>query len=68
MHQYAPGRRGRLPGGYSVSISPGFFKANESAPRLARDPTRWNQGVRDMVASKAQFQLMTTFNEWGEGT
>jgi Calcineurin-like phosphoesterase len=36
--------------------------------RLARDVTRWNQNVRDMIASGAQWQLVTTFNEWGEGT
>jgi hypothetical protein len=29
---------------------------------------RWNQNVRDMAASSAAWQLVTTFNEWGEGT
>ena len=29
---------------------------------------RWQQNVRDMVASGAPLQLVTTFNEWGEGT
>jgi hypothetical protein len=30
--------------------------------------TRWNQNIQDMIASGAPFQLITTFNEWGEGT
>src|SRR5262249_14214635 len=33
-----------------------------------RDLDRWKRNVRDMVASGADFQLVTTFNEWGEGT
>ncbi|HSM39030.1 MAG TPA: metallophosphoesterase, partial [Candidatus Limnocylindrales bacterium] len=33
-----------------------------------RDLTRWAGSVRNMVASGAPFQLITTFNEWGEGT
>ncbi len=33
-----------------------------------RDITRWKQNVRDMVASGANWQLVTTFSEWGEGT
>jgi hypothetical protein len=53
---------------YSYSISPGFNKAGEPAPRLARDPARWSRNVRDMIASNARFQLVTTMNEWGEGT
>ena len=36
--------------------------------RLARDFTRWTQNVKSMVASNAKWQLVTTFNEWGEGT
>jgi hypothetical protein len=67
-HQYAPAGAADSQAGQSFSISPGFFKANELMPRLARDPARWAQNVRDMVASRAPFQLVTTFNEWGEGT
>jgi Glycosyl hydrolase family 99 len=52
----------------SFSISPGFYKKGEALPRLARDLTRWEQNVRSMVASQAPWQLVTTFNEWGEGT
>jgi hypothetical protein len=67
-HQYSPAVAADSQGGYSYSISPGFYKADESAPRLGRDITRWNQNVRDMVASNAPFQLVVSFNEWGEGT
>ena len=54
----------------SVTISPGFAHAGPPAdrPQLARDVRRWTRSVRDMVASRAPWQLVTTFNEWGEGT
>ena len=67
-HQYAPAAAEDSQAGYSYTISPGFYKANETTPRLIRDPTRWNQNIKDMIASGAPFQLVTTFNEWGEGT
>ncbi len=66
-HQYAPAKAADGQGAYSYSISPGFWKAGES-PRLERDLFRWYQNIRDMIASGADFQLVTTFNEWGEGT
>jgi Glycosyl hydrolase family 99 len=67
-HQYSPAVAADSQAGYSYSISPGFNKAGEPAPRLARDPARWSQNIRDMIASNAPFQLVTTMNEWGEGT
>lgn len=67
-HQYAPAKAEDDQAPYSFSISPGFFKATEAAPRLPRDPSAWGAAVKDMVASRARFQLVTTFNEWGEGT
>src|SRR4029077_2613572 len=67
-HQYGPAVRTDRQGSFSFSISPGFFKAGESSPRLARDPTAWTAAVCQMVASGTQWQLVTTFNEWGEGT
>ena len=66
-HQYAPAVAVDAQDRYSFSISPGFHLANESV-RLARDLVRWNENVRQMAASGADFQLVTTFNEWGEGT
>jgi hypothetical protein len=67
-HQYAPAAAEDSQPGFSFTISPAFWKASEPAPRLARDPLRWSKSVADMVASKAPWQLLTTFNEWGEGT
>lgn len=67
-HQYAPAVAADRQSSYSYSISPGFWKVTESQPRLARDLDRWAQNVRDMLASGEPWQLITTFNEWGEGT
>lgn len=66
-HQYAPAVASDSQGTYSYSISPGFDKVGE-ATRLGRDLARWQQNVAAMAASGASFQLVTTFNEWGEGT
>ena len=66
-HQYSPAKAVDSQGIYSYAISPGFYQAGQSL-RLGRDLTRWTQNVRDMNASPAQWQLVTTFNEWGEGT
>ncbi len=66
-HQYSPAVAENNQAGHSFTISPGFWLA--TAPqRLARSVTRWQQEVRDMVASREPWQLVTTFNEWGEGT
>ena len=68
-HQYGPASATDSQGKYSYSISPGFWLYSEATPRLARlSATQWAANVAAMVASKAQFQLVTTFNEWGEGT
>jgi hypothetical protein len=66
-HQYGPAKATDRQAGYSFAISPGFNKADEPSARLARDPARFQQNVRDMVASGEPWQLVTTFNEWGEG-
>lgn len=66
-HQYSPAAATDQQRGYSYAISPGFWKKGD-AVRLARDFNRWNQNVHDMVASGEPWQLVTTFNEWGEGT
>src|SRR5690348_11942458 len=67
-HQYGPAVATDSQPGFSYSISPGFYKKGEASPRLARDPTRWAANVQSMIASNAPWQLVTTFNEWGEGT
>jgi hypothetical protein len=67
-HQYAGATATDRQSGHSFTISPGFWHAAESGPRLVRDPARWRQNVRDMVVSGEPWQLVVSFNEWGEGT
>lgn len=67
-HQYGPAQAEDDHAPYAFTISPGFWLASEGSERLPRDPSRWRASIRDMVASGATFQLITTFNEWGEGT
>jgi hypothetical protein len=67
-YQYSPDVAGVSVPGSSYTISPGFWKTSESSPRLSRNLAEWKQDIRRMMASKARFQLITTFNEWGEGT
>jgi len=67
-HQYGPAAATDQQKGYAYSVSPGFWRADESRPRLARDLRRFQENVQDMVASREPWQLVTTFNEWGEGT
>ena len=66
-HQYSPAVATDRQAGYSYAISPGFWLKGQ-AVRLARDLARWNTNVSAMVASAEKWQLVTTFNEWGEGT
>jgi hypothetical protein len=66
-HQYVPAKAADHQRGYAYAISPGFWLKGQEV-RLARDLARWEQNVQDMVASGAPWQLVTTFNEWGEGT
>lgn len=67
-HQYGPAVAEDRQKGHSFSISPGYWKYDTSTPLLTRDLTRWTTNVKDMVASGEPWQLITTFNEWGEGT
>lgn len=66
-HQYAPaGREARA--GRSITISPGFYESSETRPRLARDLIAWRHAVAHMRSAHVRWQLITSFNEWGEGT
>ena len=51
----------------SYAVSPGYAKPGDDHV-VARDLERWRESVREMVTSPARFQLILTFNEWGEGT
>lgn len=67
-HQYAPANRydSQLP--FAVTVSPGFWHAKDAAPRLERDPTVFRSELERMTKSGAFWQLVTSWNEWGEGT
>ena len=67
-HQYGPASAEAIHLPYSFNISPGFWHHNEATPRLVRDPARWASNVAHLKASGAQWQLVTSFNEWGEDT
>jgi hypothetical protein len=67
-HQYVPARSYDQQGIDSATVSPGFFRFDEMVPRLARDPSRFQADLRRQVTSGARWQLLTSFNEWGEGT
>lgn len=68
-HEYGPATAVVTKREYSVSISPGFWRADIATPRLERlSEAEWRQNVKFMVDSQEPWQLITTFNEWGEGT
>jgi len=67
-HQYGPAVAEDVQSGFSFTISPGYWRADEAAPRLARDPARWQTNVTRMRAANVHWQLVTSFSEWGEGT
>lgn len=54
--------------GNSYTILPGFWRIDEEAPRTARDLETWQGNIADMVASGKDWQLIISFNEWGEGS
>ncbi len=66
-HQYSPAVGYDVQGAYSAVASPGFWLKN-AAVRLARDPVRFEADVKRVASSGAFWQLITTWNEWGEGT
>jgi hypothetical protein len=68
-HQYGPADAEIHLENYSYSISPGFWLADEEEPRLPRvRRSEWRHHVECMVGSGEPWQLITTFNEAGEGT
>jgi len=66
-HQYGPSTPYHDFAPFSVDVSPGFWKIGET-PRLERDPARFEADIVQMSQSGAFWQLITSFNEWGEGT
>lgn len=66
-HQYGPDNRYLQHGDHSAAVSPGFWEMGESA-RLERDVARFEADVARMNSADVLWQLITTWNEWGEGT
>jgi RNA polymerase sigma factor (sigma-70 family) len=54
--------------GYSAVTSPGFWKYDTQTPAVPRDPARFKQDVTTVARSGDPFQLIISYNEWGEGT
>ncbi len=52
---------------HSVSVSPGFWKSGEGTV-LERDLADFEYALKWMVVTDATWQLITTWNEWLEGT
>jgi hypothetical protein len=67
-HQYGPAVAYDQQASYASTVSPGFFKFSEKDPRLPRNLARFKADLKRQVASGARWQLLTTFNEWGEGS
>ncbi len=67
-HQYGAALSISRVRGYSITVSAGFWKFSEAAPRLVRDVARFRAALAAQVASGVRWQLLTTWNEWGEGT
>jgi hypothetical protein len=66
-HQYDPAKRYEQQGGYSASVSPGYWKWHEAA-RLVRNIADFESAVSKLASANVQFKLVETWNEWGEGT
>ncbi len=67
-HQYGPASRTSVAKGWSFAVSPGFWHHRKAAAELVRNRVEFRTAVRQMNASGLPYQLITTFNEWGEGT
>ena len=67
-HEYSPNGYSAVLKPYSYSVSPGFNRYDSQGPFLARDSGQFDKAVAAMAAAPVQWKLVTTFNEWGEGT
>ncbi len=67
-HQYGPASAIHQVLPWSVNVAPGFWRFDEAAPRLARNLAAFKAALAEQVKSGVQWQLMTSWNEWGEGT
>ena len=70
QHQYGVNKGEPLQySGYSFSLAPGFWRADEAAPRTERvEEDACCENVQFMASSFDPWQLIISFNEAGEGT
>jgi len=66
-HEYDPSKPVYWYGPHSASLSPGFW-AYGNGETLPRDPHIFDALVEWMATSGVDWQLITTWNEWIEGT
>jgi len=68
-HQYGPSSEYIHIRGISSGVSPGFWRGDMAKPELPRlSKAKFCENTRKMVDSGENWQLVTTFNEAGEGT
>lgn len=67
-HQYAAEPAGDRQPGYSFTIGPEVWYWFAPSAKMPRDLARWRSNVAAMVASKEPWQLVLSWNEWGEST
>ena len=67
-HEYSPNGYSAVLKPYSYAVSPGFNRYDSQGPFLARNTGQFDAAVAAMAAAPVQWKLVTTFNEWGEGT
>jgi hypothetical protein len=68
-HQYGPAVAVNQVKDFSFSISPGFWRADMEEPLLPRvSKDEFCANTKQMTSSGDPWQLITTFNEAGEGT
>jgi len=67
-HEYSPNVYRSVLTPYSYSVAAGFNTFDSKGPYLARDPGQFDAAVAAMASANVQWKLVTTFNEWGEGT
>jgi hypothetical protein len=68
-HEYAPGVAESEVPGQSYSISPGQWTRDAAEPEFKRPNwPRFRDAIRRMVASNEPLQLVTTWNDWADGS
>ena len=67
-HQYAPSSPYSTHETHHATVSPGYWKFDEDAPRLERDPSRFRADLLRGAEAGVDWQLVTSFNAWAQGS